>query len=52
MSVINIYYILLEMETVETRALTFLSHFWLQLVWPSLPYTFVATQQKRGSYKN
>ena len=47
-----IYIILLNVETVEARALAFLSHFWLQLVWPSLPYTFVATQQKRGSYKN
>ena len=26
----------IDVETVETRALAFLSHFWLQLVWPSL----------------
>ena len=33
---------------VETNALAFLSHFWLQLVWPALPLDFRRNTAKKG----
>ena len=43
-----LYIIRDERETVETPALAFLSHFWLQLVWPALPLDFRRNTAKKG----